>query len=374
MPEIPTTRIRFMTEGMKYLLKLPLIVMSCLTGKAFIKPLSASIIVTNKCNLNCLFCPLEKVDREDRLTKEQYLSLIDFLSNWEVKQITFSGGEPLAYKNFFLLLKYANEKEITTGFSTNGTLMTGKNLQRIHESGVERVTVSIDGNEEAHNIIRGEGVYKKASRALEELAELQKEYGKPRIRINTVIVDQNIEDLVDLFFLAKEYEVVLNLMPLTYYRPREGDVDLRVRKGHLPLLEENLERLKRLKRREGVLFNRDYFLDLLKSYYRDPYHIKRQFKKGAYGVEFMVDGGMGFCGEFNKLGNIKEKTPKEIWRSPEFAKARIEMKRCKRCLLNCHYTPPLWELIKDFGVYPILRKIHPSLFDFTHWAVVLRKR
>ncbi len=55
MPEIPTTKIGFMKEGVMYLLRLPLIELTCLTGKPFLKPFSAGIVVTNKCNLNCLF-------------------------------------------------------------------------------------------------------------------------------------------------------------------------------------------------------------------------------------------------------------------------------------------------------------------------------
>ena len=145
------------------------------------------------------------------------------MADWGVKQITFTGGEPLLYKDLFVLLKHANKQNITTGFSTNGTIMTKKLLKDIHEAGVDRITVSIDGPEDVHDCIRGKWVYKKAIRTLGDLTELQEVYGKPRMRINAVIVDQNIEYLIDMFFLAKEYGVELNFMPLSYYRPRENE-------------------------------------------------------------------------------------------------------------------------------------------------------
>ena len=207
------------------------------------------------------------------------LPLIDFLADWDVKQITFTGGEPLLYKDLFVLLKHANKQNITTGFSTNGTLMTKKYLHSIHELSVDRVTVSIDGTEDVHDSIRGKGVYKKAILALGDLTELQGEYG-----------------------------VELNFMPL--------------------------------------------------SYYRDNTYINRRYKEGVYGISFMMNRVVGFCGSFLKLGNIRDRTPEEIWKSQEFTTARIEMRKCKKCLLNCHYTPPLWHLIKDFCVYPILRKLY----------------
>ena len=110
MPEIPTTRIRFMTEGMKYLLKLPLIVMSCLTGKAFIKPLSASIIVTNKCNLRCIHCHLSSgTALENEMTTEEIFRVIDEAKDLGVKRLIISGGEPLVRNDIMSIIEYASK-------------------------------------------------------------------------------------------------------------------------------------------------------------------------------------------------------------------------------------------------------------------------
>jgi MoaA/NifB/PqqE/SkfB family radical SAM enzyme len=81
--------------------------LTCLTGKPFLKPTSAGIVVTNK-----------------------YINLIDFLADWGVKQITFTGGEPLLYKDLVVLLKHANKQNITTGFSTNGTITNDKKTSK----------------------------------------------------------------------------------------------------------------------------------------------------------------------------------------------------------------------------------------------------
>jgi len=96
MPEIPTTKIGFIKEGVKYLLRLPLIGLTCLTGKQFLKPFSAWIVVTNKCNPNCLFCFVNKeVEVIDKLTKDiEYLIDMFFLAKEYGVKLNFM---PLSY-------------------------------------------------------------------------------------------------------------------------------------------------------------------------------------------------------------------------------------------------------------------------------------
>jgi len=77
--------------------------------------------VTQACNLNCVHCYAQAVDRviEKEMTYKQGLDLIDDLSAFGVPVILFSGGEPLMRPDLLDLARYAVEKGIRAVISTN---------------------------------------------------------------------------------------------------------------------------------------------------------------------------------------------------------------------------------------------------------------
>lgn len=366
MPELPADKARLLLEGLSYAFRLPLIEVSWRICKPLIPPFSAGIMVTNRCNLDCCFCAVDRSSVvHDGLSREEFLDLIDRLADWGVRQITFTGGEPLMYEHFFELLEHAHRRGIITGFSTNGILLTEFCVKRLHSTGVDRISVSIDGPEKVHDRLRGRrGTYRRAVEGLQRLSRLRERYGKPELRINTIIFEQNLEHLTDMYLLAKRYGASLNLLPFNFLeiarplRKLQDDVvkGLFVRGENLTALDEKLDELKALKREYGFLFNQDDFLEHLKHYYRNPTHVNRQCKYGAYHIDFLTNGDVDFC-IYGSVGNTREKSPKEIWASARFNQMRAVMKRCKRCMLNCYYTPPLRDLVKDFALYPLLRSL-----------------
>lgn len=364
MSEIPTSKKVMFTEGLKYVLNLPTMKLSRLTGKALLKPLSVGITLTTKCNLNCPFCYLDKTTEfENNLSKQEFIDFITYLVDWGVKQITFSGGEPLLEKNFFELLEFAKCREMTVGFSTNGTLLTDDNIDRLRNIGVDRISVSIDGIKKTHDAFRGDGVYERAISGFKRLSRVK----KLNLRINTIILDQNLNELVELFHIARTYGAGFNLMPLTdpwhvtpYKNTKIEDERFKgfwVKEENFPLLDQTLDQLKKLKQRYGVLLNQDNFLNLLKSYYRDPTYVNRKCMVATYSMSLLANGYLVICGPLGVLGNIRDNTPKQLWESERFKKARLRMKNCNECLLNCQYTPSVYELFGDFIFHPIRRKI-----------------
>jgi MoaA/NifB/PqqE/SkfB family radical SAM enzyme len=130
-----------------------------------------------------------------------------------------------------------------------------------------------------------------------------------------------------------------------------------IKDERLDLLDSTLDELKKLKHEHGVLLNPDSHLDLMKVYYRNPSQINRECRIGAYSIGFAGDGSVVVCGELGVVGNIREASLQKIWNSQAFKKARLKMSSCHKCILNCQYTPSHIDLIKDFIVYPIVRRI-----------------
>ena len=129
---------------------------------------------THKCNLNCRHCYSDSgASREPELSTEEALRVVDQLSEAGVTALAFSGGEPLARKDFFQVADYAVERGLYVSVATNGTLLTKENVRKLKEIGVHYVEVSIDGaNAATHDEFRGvPGAFDKAVEGLRNCVE-----------------------------------------------------------------------------------------------------------------------------------------------------------------------------------------------------------
>lgn len=112
---------------------------------------------TKQCNLRCKHCYENAGPKPapDELTTEEAKRAIDEFANAGVVALSFSGGEPLARKDFLEVAKYAAEREFYVSVASNGTLITEKVAQKMKEVGVQYVEISLDGFEKTHDEFRG---------------------------------------------------------------------------------------------------------------------------------------------------------------------------------------------------------------------------
>ncbi|MBP6965660.1 MAG: radical SAM protein, partial [Armatimonadetes bacterium] len=102
---------------------------------------------TTACNLKCVHCracPVEERSPDD-LTLGEAKTLVDQIASVAKPVLVLSGGEPLVRPDIFEIASYADERGLRVALATNGTLVTPQIARRIRESGVQRVSVSIDG-------------------------------------------------------------------------------------------------------------------------------------------------------------------------------------------------------------------------------------
>jgi heme b synthase len=159
---------------------------------------------TAACNLVCSHCRRTEVADEvspDELSPEEAESLIDEMSGWGRTILVFSGGEPLMRPDIFRLMRYANEKGVIVALATNGTLIDQDLAKRIRESGVDRVSISLDGADEAtHDVLRRlPGSFQSAIAGAQAL----RAEGVP-LQINVTVAKHNADQLDEMVSLAKD--------------------------------------------------------------------------------------------------------------------------------------------------------------------------
>jgi len=117
---------------------------------------SVNFEVTNACNLSCTICPVNngmqrKKARMDRATFERFLDAnpgLEFV-------LLFQWGEPLLVKDLPAMIAAASKRGIKTMITTNGTLLDERWCHALLDAGLTRLTMSVDGDAETHERIRG---------------------------------------------------------------------------------------------------------------------------------------------------------------------------------------------------------------------------
>lgn len=167
---------------------------------------------TIKCNLACAHC--RRLDSDELAHKDlstaQAERLIEQLAELGSEQpmmpvLVFSGGEPLCREDLFGLVGRARTAGITPALATNGTVIDAATAQRIRDSGIVRVAVSLDGaTAEIHNRLRRQdGCFEEALAGLGHLRDKSVPF-----QINTTLTRHNADNLEDLYGLAKSLGAV----------------------------------------------------------------------------------------------------------------------------------------------------------------------
>jgi radical SAM protein with 4Fe4S-binding SPASM domain len=163
--------------------------------------------LTEKCNLRCRHCYQEGGQVREipfAAIKAAVDEVSQMLHAWqEAYGIQFSpsfnvtGGEPFLRKDFFTIL----EKMMGAGFAcyvlSNGTLIDKKTARKLADVGAKGVQVSLEGPEEIHEAIRGEGSFAPALQGIRNLLAA----GVP-VSVNTTLSRLNGRYFLDLADLA----------------------------------------------------------------------------------------------------------------------------------------------------------------------------
>ena len=174
------------------------------------KPLSVQILITKFCDMTCDMCFTYPIDSKEKFTghKEPTLAniknLIDQSCDLGAQVIVPFGGEPLIRKDIGEIINYIKRKKRYCVLYTNATYLKNK-IDDIREA--DQLVISMDGDEETHDSIRGEGSYQKCIEGV-ELALKKGYWGN--LRLHTVLTKKTLHSLPHMKKLAKKYDVLLN--------------------------------------------------------------------------------------------------------------------------------------------------------------------
>lgn len=146
--------------------------------------------VTRACNLNCVHCRASSGlgPYTDELGTEEIKHLLEDITKVGKPIVILTGGEPLLREDIFEIAKHGDGMGLRMVMATNGTLIDKKIAKKMLDSGIKRVSISLDGNDShTHDGFRKvEGAFERAMAGIEVLKQVGIEF-----QINTTIVGLN---------------------------------------------------------------------------------------------------------------------------------------------------------------------------------------
>lgn len=190
------------------------------------------IVPTEACNLRCLMCNqwgengyIPKGARQaGHMDKDGLIALMHCLSPRD-SLLSIHGGEPFIYKHIDLLLELTREKQMDVIISTNGTLIEEHLVPLAHIENLV-ILLSVDGDRETHDRIRGSGRFDQLKKGLAALFQLRRQWGMPLplVIMNFVVCEWNTGIIEKARATARELGVfILNLNMRWFVTPEIGE-------------------------------------------------------------------------------------------------------------------------------------------------------
>lgn len=299
--------------------------------------------VTRRCNLRCKMCQyidwLENVPIKEQmageLSTEEWLRVIDQVHRFSL--VTFTGGEPFVRKDFMDLLTHASGKA-RTHFISNTTMLPEDRSEALVKMAPKKLGglgfnfagTSIEAPGELHDEIRKlRGAFERSIIGIRRLREHRERSGKqcPIIHVTTVIQQDNVRVLHQLPKVLKDAGVdVMNLVTETrmFSLPGLGEIDpASYNSDQIPwpridrtTLAEALD--------QTIAAARDAGIDLrmprmprpaILDYYDSGIDLRQFECRNAWNTLFVGRQGDVYPCWIIKLGNVRERSLKELWNS-----------------------------------------------------------
>ncbi|GFP18951.1 hypothetical protein HKBW3S03_00455 [Candidatus Hakubella thermalkaliphila] len=276
-------------------------------------PYILKIDPSNACNLHCPMCPTGKRLGQRRFGEmrfETFKKVIDELGEYCYRILLYGQGEPFIARDLIKMIKYASDRNIGVSISSNLNLLDEKTIDKLIESGLEHLIVSLDGtSQESYQQYRVGGNFEKVIDTIRMITTAREKMGKnyPIIEWQYLVMRHNENEIEEAKEIAGKLGVdVIRFSPFSFIEP---------------ITKEDLERW--VPRKEQY------------SYYRTDGH-EKQILNTSSSCSWLYrtavinwDGGVSPCCSFhmtgypeNDFGNIQKESFKDIWNNELYRNSR----------------------------------------------------
>ena len=347
---------------------------------AYTGPLYVQVGVVNACNYRCQFCwdhptyvdkespypddiaekyyhDHPEVDRNKaHMPFEMFTGLVDDLHEMGTRKLKFIGrGESFLHRQFVDMVEYARRKDFNCSITTNGSLISDRQVRQLVEMGLAELFVSVNaGSPRSYNEVhRGTkpDAFERIKHTLSEFTRQKKRLGTdyPYMHLSFVIQNNNYFEMPDMVRLA--HEVGAQRVAFNRISVYEGTKFLMLDEAQNDeALQRHLVEAERLGKQLGVLTNADFFRARPGDVHRsEKVHSQIPCYIGWYFSIVLADGTVNPCCEcLRALGTLQTHRFKDVWYGDAYRQFRGEIKnlpnsntevsgcRCYNCSFALH--------------------------------------
>ena len=272
--------------------------------------------LTTLCNLRCAHCGTRAgIVSRDQLTLDKCFSIADELADLGCEAVCLIGGEVTLYPGWDLIADRLISRGVSTNIITNGYRVTTEVFERIRNSRIRTVCVSVDGMEKNHNAIRGKA---DCFSALDGFIDDLNEKTDKHITASTTLTGANIADIEALtVYLADKNVKIWQLQICSPFGNAKDHVGL-------PPSKEDVQKVMEIYRRLPQGPMQIQLADNIGYYAADPAGggMLKEFRgcgAGLLTIGIDSDGNVRGCESMKDdrfiEGNLKTRALRDIWDS-----------------------------------------------------------
>jgi MoaA/NifB/PqqE/SkfB family radical SAM enzyme len=333
-------------------LKLATVPAGYLLGRPVTGPLHGFIVVTYDCNLRCQMCDLpqrhaaHEAAGQHELTTEELFEIIDDFAAIGTSGVGLTGGEPFLRRDLYELIARIKQRGMLAQLNTNGWFLSDERCRKLLQSGVDAVSVSVDGaSAETHDRLRGlAGSFERAMEGVSRLLEVRKATkSDTTVVVVFVISRQNFREVPDFVERALGMGVDhVSFMPFADLGELREDAalspELRPLDEDLAGLDETVDYLQRRRAETGRIDSSERYLELFRHAFRGR---ELPIPCLAGYVTLGVDGLGNLYPCFphmemkRPIANLREQRLRDLFGSDDLARKLHEVRDCRACFWNC---------------------------------------
>jgi len=187
---------------------------------------------TNVCNIRCVMCPQPTIMKRKKgfMSMDLYKKVIDELKDTPAEFVYLHQfGESLLHKNLFDMIKYAKRAGLQTGFSTNATILTKENSQKLLDASLDCLILSLDGgSEDIYEKYRLGADWKKVEENCFDFMELRKKYNNeklPHVVAQTISMKDNENSIDNLYDKFSKYNCSFTNKPFNEWGGKVDEIN-----------------------------------------------------------------------------------------------------------------------------------------------------
>jgi MoaA/NifB/PqqE/SkfB family radical SAM enzyme len=255
-------------------------------------PVLVHFEVTLRCNARCGFCDYWKTDASEK--DRELKSFADAARRFNPMLVTWTGGEPTLRRDLEDLVATVDRavRLKYTTLITHGGMLSPERATSLWQAGVHQFNISLDYLDGRHDVARGiPGLTAKIMRTVPAV----RERGIDNVRFNTVIKDDNVDQIFPIVERAQALGCGVNLS--VYTDSKNGNRAHLIGDRQFAEIDDLVRRLLDFKkRRRGVITNSDYYIEQIPRYVRGE--MREPCRSGIDTIHVDPTGGVRRCPDF----------------------------------------------------------------------------